>query len=100
MLKRTTISLADLAHTYSTPKSSLTVPLNIAYIKSGLGLIAGFSLMVPIYILFKGRIGAGDVKLCGVLGAAVGVRGPPRGYAAIIAGSSRRECGRKQDTAL
>ena len=36
MLKRTTISLADLAHTYSAPKSSLTVPLNIAYIKAAL----------------------------------------------------------------
>ena len=36
MLKRTKISLADLAHTYSTPKASLTVPLNIAYIKSAL----------------------------------------------------------------
>ena len=48
-------------------------PVTIAYIKSVLGLITGFSLMVPIYILSKGRIGAGDVKLCGVLGAAVGV---------------------------
>ena len=49
------------------------LPMSIAFVKSGLGVITGVGLLLPVYILVKGRIGAGDVKLCGVLGGAMGV---------------------------
>jgi prepilin peptidase CpaA len=40
---------------------------------SGLGLLAGISILLAPYAL--GKMGAGDVKLLGVVGAALGVSG-------------------------
>lgn len=48
-------------------------PVNTAYLNTLLGSIAGFFIMVPVYVLSKGGFGAGDVKLGGLIGATLGL---------------------------
>ena len=48
-------------------------PVDIAYLNTLLGSIAGFFIMLPVYILSNGSFGAGDVKLGGLIGATLGL---------------------------
>lgn len=48
-------------------------PVEQAYLRALAGAGVGLAVMFPVHLLSKGSLGAGDVKLCGLLGAAMGV---------------------------